>query len=441
MGGQAFASHASPLPTPRMPPAVYDHVLKQTLHALREHYAQVESPIEAPGKTTHGDVDVLVTGALEKDFDPEKRPWNEVASRLGEVLGAVSSIRHNGMPVVNFAVPWPQNILPSVEHSPESEEPEEVKYVQIDIHHLHSPERFQWELFHSAHGDLWNILGSTIRRFGLTVNDRGLYLRIPDIELLDRKKSMVFLTEKPSEVLNFIGLDEKTWWKPFSSQSEMFNYAAGCRLFWVREKDVEEEEHDIVGDLPVEGQEGGEAGKKKLKHNDRQRMSKRPIFNDWMTVFIPKCREEGLYTEQKTTRDEIRDEAFKQFGVQKEYEEKLASWQLLRHKDEIWREVIKGSIPLEDVDPQFRAASIRTIKAVVMEGQEFQGAVPDAVKQDEHGFYDVVAVKAFVEANWEEAGRVGLERQLVRSRLAMQEKEAKKKRKAEEETEVKVIER
>lgn len=142
MGGQAFAS----LHTPRMRSAVYDHVLKQTLHALREHYALVESPIEAPGKTTHGDVDVLVTGALEKDFDPEKRPWNEVANRLGEVLGAVSSIRHNGMPVVNLAVPWPQNTPPSVEHSPESEEPEEVKYVQIDIHHLHSLERFQWEV-------------------------------------------------------------------------------------------------------------------------------------------------------------------------------------------------------------------------------------------------------------------------------------------------------
>ena len=149
------------------------------------------------------------------------------------------------------------------------------------------------QLFHSAHGDLWNILGSTIRRFGLTVNDRGLYLRIPDIELLDRKKSMVFLTEKPSEVLNFIGIDEKRWWKPFSSQSEMFNYAAGCKLFWVREKDAEEEEHDVVGDRPAEGQEGGEAGKKKLKHNDRQRMAKRPIFNDWITVFIPKCREEA----------------------------------------------------------------------------------------------------------------------------------------------------
>ena len=114
------------------------------------------------------------------------------------------------------------------------------------------------------------------RRFGLTVNDRGLYLRIPDIELLDRKKSLVFLTEKPSEVLEFIGLEEERWWRPFLDQAEMFNYAAGCRLFWVREKDEEEAEHDVVGEIPTEGgQEGGEPGKKKLKHNDRQRMLKR----------------------------------------------------------------------------------------------------------------------------------------------------------------------
>jgi hypothetical protein len=88
---------------------------------------------------------------------------------------------------------------------------------------------------------------------------------------------LVFLTEKPSEALEFIGLNEERWWKPFLSQDEMFNYAAGCRVFWVREKDEDEAEYDVVGDLPAEGQEGGEAGKKKLKHNDRQRMSKRYV--------------------------------------------------------------------------------------------------------------------------------------------------------------------
>lgn len=46
---------------------------------------------------------------------------------------------------------------------------------------------------------------------------------------------------------------------------------------------------------------------------------------------------------------------------------------------------VVDSIPFEDVDPQFRAASIKTIKAVVMDGQEFEGSIPEAVKHDEDG--------------------------------------------------------
>jgi len=421
MGGQAFASHDPPLPTPRMPFEIFSTVLEKAQSALRQHYAYVESPIEAPGKTTYGDVDLLITGAFTKEFDPVKTRWNEVADSLAKILGAKASLRHSGISIVNLAVPWP------------GEYQGEDKYVQIDVHYVHSLERFQWELFHQSHGDMWNIIGSTIRRFGLTVNDRGLYLRIPEIELLDRKKSLVFLTESPTEVLEFLGLDEATWWKQFDSQGAMFEYAATCSLFWVRDKDREEAEFDVIGDLPAEaGQEGGEAGKKKLKHNDRQRMSKRPIFNDWINEFIPRCREEGRFTEQRATREQIRDEAFEKFGVKKEYEERLVVWKLARHEDELWRDVIKGSVPTEDIDPQFRAAAIRLIKGVVMEGQEFEGRSPEAVRKDEDGFYDLAAVKMWVEANWERAGEIGMVRQQARAQQMMKEKEEKKRKTAEE---------
>jgi hypothetical protein len=404
-----------------MPFDIFSTVLAKTEGVLREHYAHVESPIEAPGKSTYGDVDILITGAFSKEFDPVKTRWNEVADKLMDVLGAKASLRHSGMPIVNLAVPWP------------GEYEGEDKYVQIDVHHVHSLERFKWELFHHSHGDMWNIIGSTIRRFGLTVNDRGLYLRIPEIELFDRKKSLVFLTESPSEVLKFVGLDEDTWWKQFDSQESMFEYAASCRLFWVREKNEEEAEFDVLGDIANGGQEGGEAGKKKLKHNDRQRMSKRPIFNDWISDFIPRCREAGKFTEQRATREQIRDEAFEKFGVKKEYDERLTAWKLAKHEDELWREVIKGSIPIDDVDPQFRAAAIRLIKGVVMEGQEFEGQLPAAIKKDEDGFYDMAAVKMWVEANWERAGEIGMTRQLERSKQMMKEKEEKKRKLAEEE--------
>jgi hypothetical protein len=102
-----------------------------------------------------------------------------------------------------------------------------------------------------------------IRPFGLTVNDRGIHVRIPDIEAFDRKKSMVFLTDNPTQILDFIGLDPQIWFQKFASQDEMFEYASGCRLFWVKpDKPEDEAEGDVILG-GIEGQEGGEEGKKK----------------------------------------------------------------------------------------------------------------------------------------------------------------------------------
>jgi hypothetical protein len=423
MGGNAFNNHSPPLPTPRMPPEIYRTVLSQTLTALKTHYEHVGSPIEAPGKPTYGDIDIMVSTPLSPDFNLSTTTRQLIAKNLSKTLSAAASILEPGNPTVNLAIPWP-----------ESDPKKEKQYIQADIHICSNEKDLTWNLFHAAHGDLWNILGTTIRPFGLTVNDKGLFLRIPEIELLDRKKSMIFLTDSPSQILDFLGLDEEKWWKEFESRKEMFEFAASCRMFWVKEKVVEEEGGEGVGDVVGEvdaggvgGQEGGEKGKKKLKHNDRQRMAKRPIFREWIEEFIPLLREEGRCGVCKVTREQVRDEAFERWGVRKEYEERLRVWRLARHEDELWREVIKGSIP-EDVDPQFRGAAIRQLKAVIMEGEEWEGAVPDAAKKNEEGFHDLVVVKKFVLENWERAGKVGWERQQKRALEGMKAK-AEKKRK------------
>lgn len=175
---------------------------------------------------------------------------------------------------INLAIPYPG---------------EENKYIQVDVHMRPSKKAFDWELFHTAHGDLWNIIGSTIRVFGITVNNTGMYLRIPQIEALDRKKAMVFLTDDSNTILEFLGLNVERWWKPFQNLQEMFEYAATCRLFRVKKTKPEgEAEGDVIVEDDMEGQEGGESGKKKLKHNDRARMRKRPLFRTWMDEFIPK---------------------------------------------------------------------------------------------------------------------------------------------------------
>lgn len=248
-------------------------------------------------------------------------------------------------------------------------------------------------------------------------------MRIPDIEALDRKKSMVFLADDPRQILKFIGLDPERWFKRFANQDEMFDYASGCRLFWVKPVIAEDEaEEDVIVEVEgIGGQEGGEEGKKKyvspsyhlllkmilettvhsrvslmhslrLKHNDRQRMSKRPIFRDWMEVYIPKLREKRQFGNTGVTRDGVRDEAFEAFGVKEEFVTRQREWKLVKHQHELWTQVIKGGVP-EDIDPQKRSASIKLLKLVIMEGQVFEGAVPKAAEKDAEGFFDVEEVQ------------------------------------------------
>ena len=343
-----------------MPPDIYTQVLNHMHAILKKHYNLVGSPIEAPGKQTYGDVDVLV-------FDPKPAsPLHgisfppDLGRKIAVLLGARQHLKEKGNPTMNFLVAWPG---------------EDVKYIQIDVKVCDSEKMLQWELFHGAHGDLWNILGSTIRSFGLTVNNLGMYLRIPEIELADRKKSMVFLTDDHGRILDFLGVDKEKWWREFGSREEMFEYAAGCRMFWIKDGD------------DAGGQEGGQAGRKKLKHNDRARMAKRPVFREWMDDFIPKCRAENRYTGGSSlSREQIRDEAFTEFGpaVQTTYETRLREWKLAEHTDTVWRDAIKASIPKEDVDPPFRAAVVKTVKGVVMLGEDFEGKkVPEVSRNEE----------------------------------------------------------
>ncbi|KAF7854188.1 hypothetical protein EAF04_010485 [Stromatinia cepivora] len=426
MGGQAFASHVSPIKTPRMTQEVYDKALEQNQAILRKFYSKVASAIEGPGKTSYGDVDILVTSPLENVFPPEE----SVADRLKKALNAVAWIQIKGNPTINFAVPRPDESISDVvgeigkNLAKSTDTASEKWYIQVDVHTCKDVHEFEWELFHSAHGDLWNIIGTTIRRFGLTINNHGLFIRNPEIELADRKKSMVFLTDDPGKILDFLGLDQDKWWKRFNTQQEMFEYAASCRMFWVRDVVEAEAEGDVIG------QEGGEDGKKKLKHNDRQRVAKRPIFRAWVDEFIPQCREEGKYIDTKITREEIRDEVFEKFGVKKEYETRQHDWNLARHLVGLVNDGIKGNIPVDGVSDQMRSAATKVLKGIIMEGELYDGNAPAAAMKDEKGFYNLELVKHFVAENWENAGRIGMARQLVTAREAMKAK-AEKKAKAE----------
>ena len=108
-----------------------------------------------------------------------------------------------------------------------------------------------------------------------------------------------------------------------------------------------------------------------------------------MEEFIPRCRAEGRYKDSKNlTREQIRDEAFAHFdpSIKTIFETRLGEWKVADHTDNLWRSVLKGSVP-EAIDPQFRAASIRTLKAVIMEGETFEGEEVSEVARNEEVNY------------------------------------------------------
>ena len=148
----------------------------QCPHIPRRNYRCVDSPIEAPGKDTYGDVDILVFGPLEPPFNEQDLPLRDVAAHLAMIIEAKDYIVEKGNHTMNFAIPWPKSLkvsdIPCESTSnSEAQDTTEEKYIQLDIKICPSLKIFNWELFHAAHGDLWNILGSTIRKFGLTVNN------------------------------------------------------------------------------------------------------------------------------------------------------------------------------------------------------------------------------------------------------------------------------
>lgn len=113
--------------------------------------------------------------------------------------------------------------------SPSADE-ERPLYCQIDLHVCKSIEHLNWNLWYYAHGDLISMIHNMLRPFDLTINTRGLFLRIPQIRGGTKK---VFITNEPSQALRFLGYDPLApiWETSFQSVDELFQHSTKCRLF------------------------------------------------------------------------------------------------------------------------------------------------------------------------------------------------------------------
>ncbi|KAI0998251.1 hypothetical protein K3495_g9945 [Podosphaera aphanis] len=405
MGGSAFSQHIPPILTPRMPRSVYSLVLRQTLSLLGTYYKYAASPVEAPGKDTFGDLDIIISQPLSPAFDDTKTNREGVGENLKAVLNAKAHLVRKGEPLIIFAVPWPR------EHAEEPSALEE-KFVQIDVETCPSHHGFIYARFYKSHGDLWNILSSIIHPYGLRVNNKGLYLCITCIEPHHKKKSRIFLTSDPVEILEFLGLDVERYWKKFDSLEEIFRYAATCRMFILKKAPAgNASAENVLASNIFDTPECATLTKK-----DRARCAKRPMYAAWVYDFIPRCQAKNLYLARSKTLSahQVRHDAFRRFGVKKKYEDTEREWHRARNLDDVWTQGIKPVVPV-GVGTILRAHSLRALRGMMTAGNPAPDLPDlDLLAKDDDGLYNIAKVKIWVRKHWNIVGQRELARQRAR---------------------------
>ena len=406
MGGASFTSGSDALSTPRMPASVY-HETKARLHrALRDLYLCVASPIDGPAKTTFGDIDIVVAWPRAEILGLPPPPAlaatradaDAAFSEIGRAIGAERTAVEKGMRAAHYAIPWPPHLLHH--HHGGGDEP---LYIQVDVRICASLRAFQWFLFKHAHGDLWNVLGSTIRPLGLTVDEEALWLRVPEIEGINRSRAKVRVTGEPGRVLEVLGLEDgRVWEEPFATEEGMYEYAATSPMFWVR---------------PLGEDEGGsrvEGDKRALKANDRKRMSMRPCYRRWVEEFLPRCREEGRFAAPRASRSSVAELIFDRFGsVRGEFEERRREFEIEQQQNDIWKNRIKGFVdglgPLDvgggaDRERTYRGCLVRALKRIVLEGDGRYGVMPEKELRGRDGRFIMENVVEFIEGSYRALG-------------------------------------
>ncbi|TID23113.1 hypothetical protein E2P81_ATG02229 [Venturia nashicola] len=309
MGGNAFPKH----PCPRLSHASYYNQRDRTLALLEDRfYAKVTCPPEAPSKDDHGDVDILVADPISQFTTDD----------LSKALQAVEHTKTGK--TTSFAVPL---TVGTEDYAGNVDTRFEGQYVQIDVHVCGS-EDVEWEMFHNSYGDLMQILGVMNRSIGLTANDRGLHLRLKDIEVYNKKKSLIYLSKNPREVMEFLGLDHERYFElGFASNEGIYDWCAQGRLY-------------TLPCLTRAAEGGNETA------NDRQRYKKRPMFTNCMNEYFP--AHPDLFANRPVfTREHVIQEALKHFPhAQTSYDAALSE-----HKQAMWEKDIlariKSTIPAE----------------------------------------------------------------------------------------------
>nr|RBQ92958.1 hypothetical protein FVER53263_10261 [Fusarium verticillioides] len=263
-------------------------------------------------------------------------------------------------------------------------------FIQVDVRYCLSRKQAKYLRFFESHGDFWQIVGSIISPCGLTVDDKGLHIRVEEGERINRKKAKILLTSKPDEILMFLGLPVAEYWRPFATTNAMFEYIAKCPMF-SRGCSTFQEEMGVV------------------TSNERRRMASRPVYREWVQEFKPRFLQRDLDFGSPLTRDDIKEKAFYTFKIESEYHARVRSFILGSQREEL-RKYIKSLVPLEDNSTpakQRRSKTIKAMSAIVIDGMdasEFGIAAPAKLLRG-NGTWDMPRTEEWIRTKVQFVGR------------------------------------
>ena len=228
-----------------MDPQQYGRLKDKYLDKIRAYFpdSTVRCLVEAPEKSDHGDIDIFVTLSAEQKVDFED---------LGNKIGAAGVILHSSGTVrkctLGVAADGTSSESSVIVYQHNHGHGEGVRsesaaalttkqYAQIDIE-IVAPHLAAWFSFYSSSGDMLGLIGRIVRNLGFIVTDRGLWLRMPE---LDASKTMthvnvadrdgiIFLSNDPHRVMLFLGLSVDRYEAGFETLEELYTWLGACRM-------------------------------------------------------------------------------------------------------------------------------------------------------------------------------------------------------------------
>ncbi|KAK0464571.1 uncharacterized protein EV420DRAFT_1760578 [Desarmillaria tabescens] len=261
MGGSAFTTIG---PFPRLSRALYAALKARHTASLGTVYTQVCTPLEAPEKQDHGDIDFLVYSP-----DQARLPSHDTVKDL---LGAVHVLPMPGPRTSNYAIPIPEDEFNSQMY---------VGWYQVDVHVCGSLEEFARVRFFHSYGDMGMILGLVARHSGLHLGVHGLKYPNPP-------NPGIMLSTDFDVITDFIGCDMKRYEQGFSTKRALFEWIAKSRFFAPRM--FGKSDADGANRIPSPNDESPAERQRRIREEALRHFGKDVVLNVQMSEITARTR-------------------------------------------------------------------------------------------------------------------------------------------------------